>query len=75
MCVCVCVCVCVFVSVCGQGGRGEGEGRGGESTIVQIIRIWKWKHNVMLEFTYLKNKKWWKQAVKSARIKKNYIIY
>ena len=27
---------------------------------------------VVLEFKYLQNKKWWKQAVKSARIKKSY---
>ena len=30
---------------------------------------------VILEFKYLQNKKWWKQAVKSARINKNYRTY
>ena len=30
---------------------------------------------VVLEFKYLQNKKWWKQAVKSARIKKSYRTY
>ena len=30
---------------------------------------------VILEFKYLQNKKWQKQAVKSARIKKNYRTY
>ena len=30
---------------------------------------------VVLEFKYLQNKKWWKQAVKSARIKKSYGTY
>ena len=29
---------------------------------------------VVLEFKYLQNKKWYKQAVKSARIKKSYNI-
>ena len=30
---------------------------------------------VILEFKYLQNKKWYKQAVKSARIKKSYRTY
>ena len=30
---------------------------------------------VILEFKYLQNKKCWKQAVKSARIKKSYRTY
>ena len=30
---------------------------------------------VILEFKYLQNKKWQKQAVKSARIKKSYRTY
>ena len=49
-------------------------------TAVQIIRIWKWKQNsdenfVLLEFKYLQNKKWLKQAVNSARTKKSYRTY
>ena len=47
---------------------------------VQIIRIWKGsrmsdKNLAILEFKYLQNKKWYKQAVKSARIKKSYRTY
>ena len=30
---------------------------------------------VVLEFKYLQNKKWWKQAVKSARIYKEEELY
>ena len=33
------------------------------------------KNLVILEFKYLQNKKCWKQAVKSARIKKSYRTY
>ena len=33
------------------------------------------KNLVILEFKYLQNKKWWKQAIKSARIKKSYRTY
>ena len=33
------------------------------------------KNLVILEFKYLQNKKWYKQAVKSARIKRSYRTY
>ena len=49
-------------------------------TAVQIIRIGNGrkisdKKLVILIFKYIQNKKWWKQAVKSTRIKKNYRAY
>ena len=46
--------------------------------LVQIIRIWKGEGECLtktchsIEFKYLQNKKWQKQAVKSARVKKSH---